>query len=170
VWSLPVRLLHWVLAASVIGAFLTHEGAGRLHDAFGYVALAAAVLRIGLGLAARDHAAFGDFLRGPRATLAYARTVLARREPRFIGHNPLGGWMVMLLLALALLCGASGWLYTTETFWGVAWVERLHSITGHAFVVLVPIHVAGVIHASRRHRENLVAAMLHGRKRAPGAD
>jgi cytochrome b len=165
VWSPWLRLLHWLLAASTIASFATHEGGGRWHEWLGYTALAAAALRTMLGFALGGYAAFGQFVRGFGATWVYARTVWQRAEPRYLGHNPLGGWMVVAILANSLATGLTGWLYTTERFWGTAWLEELHGALGHAFIPLVLLHVAGVAFTSWRHRENLVAAMLHGRKR-----
>ena len=74
--------------------------------------------------------------------------------------------MVVALLALVALVGFTGWLYTTDRFWGVPWVEELHESLSDALFAFVALHIAGVAFTSLRHRENLVAAMLHGRKRA----
>ena len=164
VWGVPLRALHWTLAGSVIASFATHEGGGRAHEILGYVALAAAALRVALGLAGGPGWRFAGFVRGWRPTLAYARLVVARREPRHLGHNPLGGWMIVALLAATLAACLSGWLYTTDAYWGVEWVEALHGALGDALVPLFALHVAGVILASIRHRESLVGAMIHGRK------
>jgi cytochrome b len=175
VWSPAVRTLHLLLAGSVLGAFFTHEGGGRWHEWLGYVALAAAVARLALGFWPAHgqgrwgpHHRFDDCVRSPRHTWRYAQAVLARREPHHLGHNPLGAWMVVALLACTAAAGFSGWLYTTDRFWGVEWVETLHAVLGKAFVPLVVLHWLGVAHASWRHRENLVAAMVHGHK--PGDD
>ena len=165
VWSPWLRLLHWALAVTTIASFATHEGGGRWHEWLGYTALAVAVLRTALGLTLGGYAAFGQFVRGLGATWAYAQAVWQRAEPRYLGHNPLGGWMVVVILANSLATGLTGWLYTTDRFWGTAWLEDLHGVLGQAFVPLVLLHVAGVVLASRRHHENLVASMLHGRKR-----
>ena len=86
-----------------------------------------------------------------------------------MGHNPLGGWMIVALLATALAAAISGWVYTTDAFWGVAWVERVHVFFAELLLLLAALHVAGVAFTSIRHRENLVAAMLHGKKRATDA-
>ena len=167
VWGRSTRLLHWTLAVSMIASFVTHEGGGRWHEWTGYVALAAASLRVLLGFFASGMWRFSGFLRGVGATLDYARAVLQRREPHFLGHNPLGGWMVVALLVDAILVGATGWLYVTDRFWGVQWLEELHGALGHLLIPLFVLHVAGVVFTSIRQKENLAAAMVHGRKRAP---
>ena len=168
VWNAGIRLLHWTLAAAMIVSFATHEGGGRLHEWTGYLSLAAAGTRVLMGVAGSGYWRFSQFVRGVGATARYSRAVLARREPRHLGHNPLGAWMVVALLANAIAAGLSGWLYTTDRFWGMAWLETTHSVFGNALLPLLALHVAGVLFTSVRHHENLVAAMLHGRKRAPG--
>jgi cytochrome b len=170
VWSLGVRLLHWTLAGAMITSFVTHDNVGRVHEWAGYVALAAATLRVVLGFSARGYWRFSQFVRGLQATLAYARSVWQHKELRYLGHNPLGGWMVLVMLADAIGAGLTGWLSTTDRFWGVAWVADLHGVLGDALPPLLLLHVAGAIFTSWRHRENLVAAMLHGRKPAAGPD
>ena len=108
-------------------------------------------------------------MRGPRATLAYARQVLAAREPRHLGHNPLGACMVLALFACVAGLALTGWLYRTDWFWGDETVERIHVVLAWIGVALVLLHVAGVALASFRHRENLVAAMISGEKESRGA-
>jgi cytochrome b len=168
VWSRGVRLLHWTLALTMITSFATHEGGGKLHEWTGYVALGAATLRTVLGLAGSGRWRFSHFVRGASVTLAYARCVWERREARYLGHNPLGACMVLALLADAIATGLTGWLFTTDRFWGLQWLEELHSLLGHALIPLLILHLAGVVFTSWRHRENLVAAMWHGRKAPPG--
>ncbi|MSO89462.1 MAG: cytochrome B [Rhodospirillaceae bacterium] len=165
VWDPLVRLGHWALVASVAAAWLTRHGGGLWHEWIGYAALAIVGLRILWGWVGSPYARFAQFVRAPSATLTYARAMLARTEPRYLGHNPPGGWMILALLAAVIAVGLSGWLYTTDTYWGVEWVERLHDTLADILLILVAVHVGGVIFASRRHRENLVAAMIHGRKR-----
>ena len=170
VWDRFVRVAHWLLALSILFAWLTREGWGRWHEWIGYVSLAVVAARIAWGMWGPGNARFAAFVRRPAITWRYAREVLRAREPRHIGHNPLGAWMIVALLVTVILVGATGWLYTTDRFWGVAWVERLHSILADALLVLVGLHVAGVLFASLRHRENLVWSMFSGRKRAPETD
>jgi cytochrome b len=165
VWPLALRLFHWSFATSMIVAFATHENVGTVHYWAGYAAIALAAVRGLLGIAGPPVWRFGGFVTGPAATLRYAQALLRRTEPRFLGHNPLGGWMVLALLADALVTGTSGWLYTTDRFFGVEWVGALHEVSGEALPLLLLAHVAGVIFTSIRHRENLAGAMVHGFKR-----
>ena len=166
VWDLAVRVLHWSLVLTVAAAWLTRHSPGRWHEWLGYATLAIVAARVIWGFTGSRYARFADFVRPARETTAYARDVFAHRDARFLGHNPLGGWMVVALLAMVLLVGLTGWLYTTDRFWGVAWVEELHETLSDLLFLFVALHIVGVVFTSVRHRENLVGSMLHGRKRA----
>ena len=166
VWDAFVRIAHWTLVSCVIAAWFAR---GALHEWLGYAALVVVLLRIVWGFSGPRYARFAQFVRGPSPTLAYAERVLAREEARYLGHNPLGGWMIVALLGMLILVSASGWLVTTDRYWGVEWVEDLHEALADALVALALLHVGGVVYASLRHRENLVGAMVSGRKRPPAA-
>jgi cytochrome b len=169
VWAVPVRLAHWGLAACVLGCLALYEG-GRWHEWLGYGALVISVLRLAAGWVGSppdSPARFRRFVLGPVATWHYARSVMAGREPRHLGHNPLGGWMVLALLWMALMAAASGALYVTDRYWGDEAVWWWHAVASWSLLGLVPLHLAGVVLTSIRHRENLVRAMLDGRKRPP---
>lgn len=170
VWGAFIRLGHWLLVAAIAIAWSTRTGARTWHEWTGYVALALVAARAVWGVIGTGHARFSSFLRSASATWSYAVAALRRREPRYIGHNPLGGYMIVALLLVIAATGATGWLYTTDRYWGVEWVEQLHAALADLLLVLAALHVAGVIAASLRHRENLIAAMLHGRKRSAGDD
>ena len=170
VWDRAVRVLHWTLVLSLAGATLSLWWLGKLHQPAGYVALAAVALRLlwGAWFAPRaGYARFVQFVRSPRAALAYLRLLLRHHEPRYIGHNPLGGWMVLALMLCVTGLGLTGWLYTTDWLWGDEQVERVHVALAWTLGGLVSLHLAGVVFTSLRHGENLVAAMLSGDKRAP---
>ena len=170
VWDRAVRALHWVLVGAVALSALGLVALFGVHQPAGYVALAAVVLRIVWGLVGTHYARFAQFVRGPRASWRYARRVAAGREPRYLGHNPLGAWMVVALMACVAGLAVTGWLYTTDAYWGDEAVERVHRALAWTLLALVVAHVAGVIYTSVRHRENLVASMLNGVKRTPEGD
>jgi cytochrome b len=167
VWDGAVRVLHWTLTASVALGWISTLWLFDAHQPAGWVALAAVLLRLAWGLVGGRHARFARFVRAPGATLAYTRAVLARREPRYLGHNPLGAWMVIALLGCVAGLALTGWLYTTDRFWGDETVEEIHLALAWGLLGLIAVHVGGVIFTGRRHRENLVRAMLDGRKRPP---
>ncbi len=170
IWDRLVRIGHWTLVASIVVAWFTRHGGGRVHEWAGYAVIAVVLVRLVWGFIGSRHARFAGFVRAPAFTLRYSQLVVAGREPRYLGHNPLGGWMIVALLACALLAAASGWLYTTDRFWGVEWVEELHEGLSNLLFALAGLHLAGVVVESWRHRENLVAAMVHGKKRAAAPD
>ena len=167
VWDGLVRVGHWVLVIGIAAAWLTRHGGSPWHEWLGYLVLAVVAVRILWGLVGSRYARFAQFIHSPAATLNYGRQILAGQEPRHVGHNPLGGWMIVILLGvIAALC-VSGWLYTTDRYWGVEWVGDLHEGLTNAMFMLAALHIAGVIFSSLRHRENLLAAMINGRKRVP---
>lgn len=171
VWDVPVRVLHWALVASVVLAWTTTEWFGQWHKAVGYAGLAVLVARVAWGFVGSRHARFAQFLRGAGPTWRYLKLALRGREPRHLGHNPLGACMVLAMIACLSGLALSGWLYTTDRFWGDETVERIHLALAWTIVVLAVLHVAGVVIASVRHRENLVVAMATGDKReARGSD
>lgn len=167
VWDPLVRIFHWSLVAAFVLAWLTGDEWDDVHEVAGYVIAALIGFRLIWGLVGSRHARFPDFVRGPRAVARYCQDIAYGREARFIGHNPAGGAMiVMLLVTLAGAC-LTGWMYTTDLFWGVEWVEETHEWLANALLVLVALHVAGVVLASRRHHENLARTMVTGLKRGP---
>ena len=168
VWDAPVRLLHWGMVTAVAVAWWSRSDTGPLHERVGYAVIALLAARLAWGFCGSHYARFAQFVRAPRATLAYARAALAGRAPRYIGHNPLGGWMVLALLANLSLLGFTGWLQTTDLFWGYAWLAYLHKYLGWALLALVALHVGGMLWTSRVHRENLARAMVTGGKAPPG--
>lgn len=167
VWQWPVRLLHWLLVGAVVGSWLTRSKIGEVHQYWGYAAAAVVVLRLSWSLRGNRYARFGRFVRAAGPTWDYARAVLTGHAPRYLGHNPLGGWMVVALLSCLAMLTLTGSLYTTDWLWGYGWLADLHAGLGWLLLGLVALHIGGVLFTSWQHRENLVLAMLTGRKDAP---
>jgi cytochrome b len=166
VWDPLLRVLHWTLVLSVAAAWITTWWWSGWHQASGYLAAGVVGIRVVWGFVGPDAARFTHFVRGPRATLRYVSLLRAGQAPRSLGHNPLGAWMALVLMATTLALALTGWLYTTDRFWGEVWLDWLHQTLAWSVVVLVSLHVLGVVSTGRRHGENLVAAMFTGRKRA----
>ena len=168
VWDLFVRAFHWALVLSFAAAWLSSKDAESLHAAAGYAAGALVAARIVWGFAGPRYARFSQFVRPPHTVAAYLRAVAEGSERRFIGHNPAGGAMIVILLAALAAAVATGWLLTTDAFWGSTGAQRAHWIVAHGVLLLVALHLVGVALASVRHRENLVRAMVIGEKHAAG--
>lgn len=166
VWDPFVRIFHWTLVICFVIAYATGDEIERVHVAAGYTIAGLLAIRIVWGFVGPRYARFSNFVRPPREVIAYLRDLMTLRAPRYIGHNPAGGAMIVaLLVALAGTC-ATGYMITTDAYWGSKLVEHIHEFLANLTVGLVVAHVLGVLIASFEHRENLVASMISGRKRA----
>ena len=102
-WDLPTRLCHWLIVCCLPLAWWSAETENySLHQWTGYTVIVLVVSRLIWGLVGSRHSRFADFLVGPAKIVAY----LQGRGADSVGHNPLGGWSVMLLLALLLVLAA----------------------------------------------------------------
>ena len=164
VWDWPVRLGHWLMVGGFILAWLTSESETfrLLHVISGATVLAVATFRLPWGFIGSRYARFVDFVRGPRAVKNYAAGLLKLEPAHHVGHNPAGGWAIVLLLGLGILTGLSGWANYNDI--GGGFLEELHEGLAVTMLTVVFIHIAGVLSGSLMHGENLVRAMLNGRK------
>jgi cytochrome b len=167
VWDPFVRVFHWSLAALFLIAYASGDGIEWLHLAAGYALAGLVGLRVLWGFVGPRHARFGDFVHGPRAVRAYLADMARLKARRHVGHNPAGGAMAVALLAMLSAIALTGHLMTTDALWGAEWMEELHEALVHATFGLIALHVLGVLLASIGHGENLIRAMIDGRKRAP---
>ncbi len=167
VWDIFVRLFHWCLVAAFAGAWLTGEADrwARIHEWLGYAIAVLVGLRLIWGFIGSRHARFGDFVPGPGGVRSYLQDMLRGRARRYLGHNPAGGAMIVLLLAGLLLTAGTGWMTLQGGRLG-HFFEEVHEGLANGMIVLAALHVAGVLVSSLLHRENLVWAMISGRKRA----
>jgi cytochrome b len=164
VWDPFVRVFHWSLAILFVVAYATGDEIEKVHIAAGYAIAGLIAARIVWGFIGPRHARFSSFVRPPREVLAYLRNVALLRAPRYIGHNPAGGVMIVALLAMLIGTCITGFMMTTDAYWGAKWVEETHEVMANVTVGLVVAHVIGVLIASFEHRENLVKSMITGEK------
>ncbi len=164
VWDLPVRIGHWLMVGGFVLAWLTAESETfrLVHAISGGVVLAVAIFRLPWGFIGSRYARFVDFVRGPTAVKEYANSLLKLEPAHHVGHNPAGGWAIVLLLGSAILTGFSGWAIYNDI--GGHWFEELHEGLASAMLTVVFIHLIGVFSGSLLHGENLVPAMLTGHK------
>jgi cytochrome b len=170
VWDPFVRLFHWSLVLGMGAAWLTSSIRSDTHQWIGLAVAALVMARIIWGLVAKGHARFAEFVRGPSAVIGYLLDILRGAERRYIGHNPAGGAMIVVLILFILGTCISGWEMTTDAWYGDDAMQLAHSAFAYSVVALVVLHLAGVVLASVRHRENLPRAMVTGLKRAPEGD
>ena len=178
VWDLPVRIVHWLLVIGIAGSYATHKlGVEyfRYHLWSGYLVVVLAAFRILWGVVGTRHARFASFLRGPRATFGYLRRLLTGGESATPGHNPVGAWMVVFLLAALFAQGVTGLFANDEIFntgplYGyvsdatslalTSWHRRLFDW----ILVAVALHVLAVIGHRLLAGHDLIGPMFSGRK------
>ena len=165
VWDPFVRLFHWSLVASFVVAYATGDEIEKVHVVAGYTIAGLVAARILWGVIGPRYARFSNFVRPPGEVLHHIREMLLLRAPRYLGHNPSGGAMIIALLAALVGTCVTGYMMTTDAYWGTKWVEQVHKFFANTTVGLVAAHILGVLVASFEHRENLVASMVTGRKR-----
>jgi len=177
VWDLPVRVVHWSLVALVAVLMVSAKlGEMQIHGKAGLVMIGLVLFRLCWGVVGTPNARFVSFLRGPGAVASYAWAFLRGRAPRHLGHNPLGGWMVAVLLTVLLVQAVLGLFATDDILFDgplahlvssstSAFLTGLHKLLFKALLALVGLHVLGVLAHLVVERENLVRPMLTGRKR-----
>jgi len=173
-WDLPTRIFHWSLVALLPAAWLSAEtGNFEVHEWIGYTVIVLVAFRLLWGFFGSRHSRFGDFLVGPRRVVNYLRG----RADGGAGHNPLGGWSVIVLLVLLATQAFSG-LFNSEDalFQGPLYYAAetdfrdtmgvVHEVAFNLLLAVVGVHIAAVLWHQFRRGEKLIQAMWRGR--APG--
>lgn len=165
VWDLPLRLWHWALAICVLAAWFTPTVYDRLHRIVGYTVLGLLAFRLVWGFLGSRYSRFRMVGVRLRAAPGYLWNLRRGMTGRYIGLNPAGTLMLVALLASLAVSTITGVMSVTVTFFGVWWVEDTHHYSSDAVIVLVVLHVVGVVLMGILQRENLIRAMITGRKR-----
>lgn len=180
VWDLFVRIFHWTLVLSFFIAYITEEDFLTIHTYAGYTVLILVLLRIIWGLIGTPHARFSDFTYSPQSIKYFIKDTLYLRAKRYMGHNPAGGAMIILMIISLLITTLTGiavygieeqagplsnWYIQNDSLWGDVF-EVTHEFFANFTLLLVFAHVAGVIVESFIHKENLVQSMIDGKKRS----
>jgi len=165
VWDLPLRLWHWVLAACVLVAWFTPNVYDGLHRIVGYAVIALLAFRLVWGFWGSRYSRFRMVGVRLRAAPSYLLNLRRGITGRYIGLNPAGTLMLVALLASLAVSVITGAMSVTVTFFGVWWIEDTHAYASDAVIVLVVLHVVGVVLMGLLQRENLIRAMITGRKR-----
>jgi cytochrome b len=164
VWDAPVRIFHWLMVLSFAGAYLTAESESwrLVHVTLGYTMAGLVAFRLVWGLTGTRYARFAAFVRGPKAVTSYLRALLRGQPEHTTGHNPAGAIAIVAMLGLTAAIGTTGWAAYNDI--SGEWVAELHGLVANAMLLVVGVHIAGVVVASWLHKENLVRAMVTGRK------
>ncbi|MBR1169810.1 cytochrome b/b6 domain-containing protein [Bradyrhizobium liaoningense] len=168
VWDLPLRLWHWALAVGVLAAWFTPTVYDGLHRVVGYTVLGLLAFRLAWGVWGSRYSRFRMVGVRLRASPRYLWNLRRGITGRYIGLNPAGTLMLVALLASLAVSTITGAMSVTVTFFGVWWVEDAHHYSSDAVIVLVVLHVVGVVLMGILQRENLIRAMITGRKRIRG--
>lgn len=180
VWDLPVRLFHWSLVLGFAAAYLTAElQVGFVHVWIGYFLCVLLLARVGWGFAGNEYARFRSFIFSPAETLAYVRSLRQGQPVHYLGHNPAGALMVFALLGMLALTFLSGLVtlavidFEGPLLFLIDYVDdetsylvrHVHGWLVDGILILIPLHLLGVVAGSIQHKENLVRAMLTGKKK-----
>ena len=180
VWDLPLRLFHWLFALSVATSWATAKAGVdwmQYHIYLGYFVIGLLVFRVIWGFIGPRHARFSSFLERPAAVWSYARGLFSSDSHVSVGHNPLGGLMVILMLALVAVQASTG-LFTTDT---ILWtgpyypsvssataslLSTVHNVNFNLILAAVGLHLAAIVYYRTVKKQNLVSAMFTGYKPA----
>lgn len=176
-WDLPVRLFHWLLVGLLAFSWWSGEKHEmEWHRLSGYAVLTLLVFRLFWGFAGSRTARFRQFVRGPGTVMAYARTLGSRGGHASDGHNPLGGWSVIAMLAALLAMVVAG-LFAVDVDGFESgpladWVSfdqgraaaEVHEAVFTAILALTALHVAAIVFYLAVKRRNLVRPMMTGHR------
>jgi cytochrome b len=167
IWDLFVRLFHWSLVLLLAANVFILDDESKFHQWAGYAVAALILARILWGFWGSHYARFNSFPPSLRHSLEQLADVATGRTVAHAGHTPLGALMIYNLLASVLLICLSGYLMTTDMFWGAEWPEELHEAAVTWVEISVVLHVAAVLFESLRTKVNLPRAMITGYKNLP---
>ena len=179
VWDAPTRLFHWLTVVLVIAAYTTWRmNLMDWHAWTGDTLLALLLFRLLWGFFGSETARFSAFLASPRAAALQLAAGLRREPDRQVGHNPAGGWMVLLLLAFLLAETLTGIYIANDVAVEGSLTELvpapianlitdLHSYFWDALVGAVILHVLAILVYAVAKRHNLLTPMITGHKALP---
>lgn len=164
VWDRFVRLFHWGLVSCVLLNQLVLEAGEPPHEWTGYLASALVLARVVWGFIGSRHARFSDFFPTPRRLGRHWRALRQGQHPRYTGHNPLGALMMLTLMTMVMALGITGWMQTTDAYFGEEWLMDLHEWLATGLLVAAGLHAAAAIVMGRIEKVHLVRAMFTGVK------
>lgn len=191
VWDIGIRVFHWSLVALFFISYVSGDEESLIHVYTGYGVLGLVVFRVVWGVIGTRYARFSNFIVGRKTTALYVKSLFTTKPIHYLGHNPIGGWMIMTLLIFLFVTSWSGLvIYGAEGHGPLAnqqvsimsqahangdegegendeedelW-EEIHESLATITLLLVFVHIGGVFIGSVIHRENLIKSMVTGYK------
>lgn len=165
-WDPVVRLFHWSLVFIFFANYFFNEEGDDWHQWLGYAAVAWLVVRFVWGFFGRGAARWADFFPTPARLSTHIRALVRGEAYHRMGHSPLGGLVMILMMLCILALGITGYMMQEiDYFWGEDWVEDLHGWIANSLLALVIIHVCAALFESYRLKENLPLSMVTGNRR-----
>lgn len=165
-WDPVVRLFHWSLVFIFFANYFFNEEGDDWHQWLGYAAVAWLVVRFVWGFFGRGAARWADFFPTPARLSTHVRALMRGEAYHRMGHSPLGGLVMILMMLCILMLGITGYMMQEiDYFWGEDWVEDLHGWIANSLLALVVIHVCAALFESYRLKENLPLSMVTGNRR-----
>ena len=181
VWDAPIRLFHWLVAVLVAAAYATWRlNWMAWHGRIGDVLLALVLFRLLWGFFGSETARFSRFLASPQTVMQHMRYALLREPDRQVGHNPAGGWVVVLLLALLLAETLTGLYIANDIADEGPLTEAIpapianaistaHAVVWDVLLVLIVLHVLAIAGYAAAKGQNLLLPMITGTKVLPAS-
>src|SRR5258705_3802043 len=145
VWDFCVRFTHWMVAFLVIASLFNDSGK-IWHRYIGYAAFGLVISRLIWAGLSSGYASFRSWWPSIADCIVYGRMLLSGKRPKFyLGHNPLGAFMALLLWGLTLALGISGWMMGLDRFWGEEWPEFIHAMLADLLRVAIVAHIMGIL-------------------------
>ncbi|MBI5682921.1 MAG: cytochrome b/b6 domain-containing protein [Deltaproteobacteria bacterium] len=180
VWDIPTRLFHWLLVAVYITAYLTSRAEWYLeyHTIAGYIAGGLIIFRILWGFAGNRYARFSEFIKNWKEVKSFIAGAISLKLPRYIGHNPAVGWIVVIMLLLTAAIVTTGIItYSGEENSGVfagiftykiaEIAKLLHRILVYIIIAIIVTHICAALFHDFVLRENIILSMITGKKEKP---
>jgi len=178
IWDLPLRLFHWLLVATIVGAWYTSDQDNGLidyHLILGYVTLGLIIFRIVWGFLGTTHAKFSQFIPTPNKVIHYVKHFKQPQVTPYAGHNPLGGLMVIFMLIIILFQAISGLfmnddIFTNGPYYGTineefeAILTFFHRNSFNVILGAIALHLLAILFYKVIKKKSLVTAMITGKK------
>jgi len=178
IWDLPVRLFHWLLVLCLAGQYITAElldGYMDVHFYIGYFTLGLIIFRLIWGFVGPKHSRFSNFISSPIATFHYFKLFIQRKNPKYTGHNPLGGWIVPVVLLLVGLQSVSGLFVNDDVLYQGPYYSAVDSELQSTFqwlhhnlfdviIAVIVLHLLAIAWYQLVLKYLLIGAMFHGKK------